>query len=157
MSRDSAAVHRSIQELAPEGWNALGTIGNPFARHEFLAALEAEQCVGAGSGWEPRYVTVSDAQGLAGAAATFIKNHSYGEFVFDFAWARAYERIGRRYYPKLTLAAPFTPATGPRLLTRPDLNAAAVGEYTRCSLTGPRARRASGAAGCCGAIASFTG
>ena len=86
-----------------------------------------EQCVGAGSGWEPRYVTVSDAQGLAGAAATFIKNHSYGEFVFDFAWARAYERIGRRYYPKLTLAAPFTPATGPRLLTRPDLNAAAVG------------------------------
>jgi uncharacterized protein len=127
MSRDSAAVHRSIQELAPEAWNALGTIGNPFARHEFLAALEAEQCVGPGSGWEPRYVTVSDAQGLAGAAASFIKNHSYGEFVFDFAWARAYERIGRRYYPKLTLAAPFTPATGPRLLTRPDLNAAAVG------------------------------
>jgi predicted N-acyltransferase len=128
MSRDSAAVHRSIRELAPEAWNALGTVGNPFARHEFLAALEAEQCVGAGSGWEPRYVTVSDAQGLAGAAATFIKNHSYGEFVFDFAWARAYERIGRRYYPKLTLAAPFTPATGPRLLTRPDLNAAALRE-----------------------------
>src|SRR4029077_11012270 len=126
MSRDSAAVHRSIQELAPEAWNALGTIGNPFARHEFLAALEVEQCVGPGSGWEPRYVTVSDAQGLAGAAASFIKTHSYGEFVFDFAWARAYERVGRRYYPKLTLAAPFTPATGPRLLVRADLDGEAL-------------------------------
>jgi predicted N-acyltransferase len=128
MPRDSAAVHSSIEELAPEAWNALGTAGNPFARHEFLAALERERCVGALSGWEPRYFTLSDAQGLAGAAATFIKNHSFGEFVFDFAWARAYERIGRRYYPKLTLAAPFTPATGPRLLTRPGLDCAAVGE-----------------------------
>ncbi|HUL17633.1 MAG TPA: GNAT family N-acetyltransferase, partial [Steroidobacteraceae bacterium] len=128
MPRDSAAVHSSIEELAPEAWNALGTGGNPFTRHEFLAALEREQCVGALSGWEPRYFTLSDAQGLTGAAATFIKNHSFGEFVFDFAWARAYERIGRRYYPKLTLAAPFTPATGPRLLTRPGLDTTAVGE-----------------------------
>jgi uncharacterized protein len=128
MLRDSAAVHNSIQELAPGAWNALDTGGNPFTRHEFLAALEREQCVGAPSGWEPRYFTLSDTQGLAGAAATFIKNHSFGEFVFDFAWARAYERIGRRYYPKLTLAAPFTPATGPRLLTRPGVDAAAVAE-----------------------------
>jgi uncharacterized protein len=128
MPRDSAAVHKSIQELAPEAWNALGTAGNPFTRHEFLAALERERCIGALSGWEPRYLTLSDAHGLAGAAATFIKNHSFGEFVFDFAWARAYERIGRRYYPKLTLAAPFTPATGPRLLTRPGLDPGAVAE-----------------------------
>jgi predicted N-acyltransferase len=132
MSRDSAAIHRSIQELAPEAWNALGTIGNPFARHEFLAALEAEQCVGPGSGWEPRYVTVSDAQGLAGAAATFIKNHSYGEFVFDFAWARAYERIGRRYYPKLTPPPPSR--------RRPVRGADAAGPERR------RGRRR----GCCG-------
>ena len=123
MPRDSAAVHHSIQELAPEAWNALGTAGNPFSRHEFFAALEREHCVGALSGWEPRYFTLSDAHGLAGAAAAFIKNHSFGEFVFDFAWARAYERVGRRYYPKLTLATPFTPATGPRLLTRPDADA----------------------------------
>jgi hypothetical protein len=128
MLRDSAAVHSSIQQLSPEGWNALGTAGNPFTRHEFLAALEREQCIGARSGWEPRYFTLSDARGLCGAAATFIKHHSFGEFVFDFAWARAYERVGRRYYPKLTLAAPFTPATGPRLLTRPDLDAGAVAE-----------------------------
>jgi predicted N-acyltransferase len=78
--------------------------------------------VGPGTGWEPRYLALRDARGLAAAAATFVKTHSFGEFVFDFAWARAYERAGRRYYPKLTLAAPFTPATGPRLLVRADLD-----------------------------------
>ncbi len=78
--------------------------------------------MGPGSGWEPRYLALHDARGLAAAAAAFVKTHSYGEFVFDFAWARAYERVGRRYYPKLTLAAPFTPATGPRLLVRADLD-----------------------------------
>jgi predicted N-acyltransferase len=128
MSRDSAEFHDSIQELKPEAWNALGAAGNPFTRHEFLAALERNHCVGARSGWQPRYLTLRDATGLAAAAATFIKTHSFGEFVFDFAWAKAYERIGRRYYPKLTLAAPFTPATGPRLLVRPDLDRAGLAE-----------------------------
>ena len=121
MSRDKAEFRRSIQELDPRQWNALGAGGNPFTRHEFLAALERTHCVGAATGWEPRYLAVHDGAGLAAAAATFIKTHSYGEFVFDFAWARGYEHVGRRYYPKLTLAAPFTPATGPRLLVRPDL------------------------------------
>jgi len=113
-----AAYHRSIEAIAPSEWNALGAGANPFTRHEFLAALERTRCVGRGSGWEPRYLTLHDAHGLAAAAACFVKTHSYGEFVFDFAWARGYERLGRRYYPKLTLAAPFTPATGPRLLVR---------------------------------------
>jgi len=113
-----AQFHRSIEALAPREWNALGARGNPFARHEFLAALERTYCVGRGTGWEPRYLTLSDTRGLAAAAACYVKSHSYGEFVFDFAWARGYERLGRRYYPKLTLAAPFTPATGPRLLVR---------------------------------------
>ena len=120
MPRQQAHIHRSIQGLKAADWNALGAAANPFTRHEFLAALERTGCVGASSGWQPRYLTVSDAQGLAAAAAAFVKNHSYGEFVFDFAWARAYERVGRRYYPKLTLAAPFTPATGPRLLVRAE-------------------------------------
>ena len=128
MPRDPAAIHASIQPLGRAAWNALGAAATPFTRYEFLAALEREQCVGGASGWQPRYFTLTDAHGLAGAAAAFVKQHSYGEFVFDFAWARAYERIGRRYYPKLTLAAPFTPATGPRLLVRPDLDAAAVGD-----------------------------
>jgi len=113
-----AQFHRSIEALAPHEWNALGAGANPFTRHEFLAALEHTRCVGRGTGWEPRYLTLSDAHGLAAAAACYVKSHSYGEFVFDFAWARGYERLGRRYYPKLTLAAPFTPATGPRLLVR---------------------------------------
>ncbi len=115
----------SIDELDAHEWNTLSG-AHPFARHEFLAALEHTGCLGPGTGWQPRYLLLRDAQGLAGAAATFVKSHSYGEFVFDFAWAQAYEGLGRRYYPKLTLATPFTPATGPRLLVRPGLDAAGV-------------------------------
>jgi predicted N-acyltransferase len=112
-----------VQSLTAQEWNALGAAGgNPFTRHEFLAALERSHCVGPGSGWEPRYFTLHDAEGLAAAVAAYVKRHSFGEFVFDFAWAKGYERAGRRYYPKLTVAAPFTPATGPRLLVRGDLD-----------------------------------
>ena len=114
--------HPSIHGLPEAEWNALGAADNPFTRYEFLAALEHSRCIGRGSGWEPRYLTLRDARGLAAAAAAFVKTHSFGEFVFDFAWARGYERLGRRYYPKLTLVAPFTPATGPRLLVRADLD-----------------------------------
>jgi len=121
-----SAVHFRIEELNPREWNALTGAHIPFLRHEFFAALERTACVGAASGWEPRYFALRDTQGLAAAVPAFIKNHSYGEFVFDFAWAQAYARHGLAYYPKLTLAVPFTPATGPRLLIRPDLNSAAV-------------------------------
>jgi predicted N-acyltransferase len=126
MLRDKAEFHRSIADVSSREWNALGAGGNPFTRHEFLAALERTHCVGRGTGWEPRYLTLQDGGGLAAAAAAFVKTHSFGEFVFDFAWAKGYERLGRRYYPKLTLAAPFTPATGPRLLVRADLDGTAV-------------------------------
>jgi predicted N-acyltransferase len=119
---DRPEYHRSIHELRAAEWNALGATDNPFTRYEFLAALEDTRCVGGATGWEPRYLTLRDARGLAAGAAAFVKTHSYGEFVFDFAWARGYERLGRSYYPKLTLAAPFTPATGPRLLVRADLD-----------------------------------
>jgi len=112
-------VHKSIAALSPPQWNALGDERNPFLRHEFLSALERTGCVGARTGWEPCYFALEDDAGLAAAAPAFIKTHSYGEFVFDFSWAQAYSRFGRRYYPKLTVAVPFTPATGPRLLTRP--------------------------------------
>jgi uncharacterized protein len=123
---DQAAVSDSIDTLAAAEWNALGADAHPFMRHEFLAALEHTGCVGAGSGWEPRCFTRRDARGLTAAAPAYLKRHSYGEFVFDFAWAQAYERVGRRYYPKLTLAAPFTPATGPRLLVRGDVDRVAA-------------------------------
>jgi predicted N-acyltransferase len=90
---------------------------NPFVCHAFLRALEESGCVGGRSGWSPAYLLVEDGDGdLLAAAPSFLKAHSQGEYVFDHAWADAYERAGGRYYPKLQVAAPFTPATGPRLL-----------------------------------------
>src|SRR5690348_2983503 len=121
-----SVVYRSIDELDARQWNALTGTQIPFLRHEFFAALEHTQCIGAGTGWEPRYIVLLDTHGIAAAVPAFLKTHSYGEFVFDFAWAQAYSRHGSRYYPKLIVAIPFTPATGPRLLVRPGLDAAAV-------------------------------
>ncbi|MBS0422221.1 MAG: GNAT family N-acetyltransferase [Proteobacteria bacterium] len=121
-----SAVHKSIDELNAREWNALGGDHNPFLRHEFFAALEHTHCIGSDTGWDPCYFTVKDGKGLAAAVPAFRKMHSYGEFVFDFAWAQAYSRLGQRYYPKLTVAVPFTPATGPRLLVRPDLDRPAL-------------------------------
>jgi predicted N-acyltransferase len=117
-----SAVHKSIDELNAREWNALDGDRNPFLRHEFFAALEHTGCIGIQTGWDPCYFTLKDSQGLAAAVPAFRKAHSYGEFVFDFAWAQAYSRFGSRYYPKLTVAVPFTPATGPRLLVRADLD-----------------------------------
>ena len=122
----ASGISASIDEIDRAQWNALRGTEVPFLRHEFLAALEHTGCVGAASGWAPSYVTLRDARGLAGAVPAFLKSHSYGEFVFDFGWAQAYNRLGRRYYPKLTVSIPFTPATGARLLVRPDLDRAAV-------------------------------
>ncbi len=90
---------------------------NPFVSHEFLLALEESRCIGGRSGWSPAYLVVEDEAGrILAAAPSFLKSHSQGEYVFDHGWADAYERAGGRYYPKLQVAAPFTPATGPRLL-----------------------------------------
>jgi hypothetical protein len=116
------AIHQSIDDVDAKQWNALRGTDSPFLRHEFLAALEHTGCVGARTGWSPNYVTLSDARGVAAAAPVYAKVHSYGEFVFDFGWAQAYSRLGRDYYPKLSIAIPFTPATGRRLLVRPDLD-----------------------------------
>jgi len=121
-----ARQHTSIDQLDPQAWNALAGTEVPFLRHEFLAALEHTGCVGPASGWTPAYIALNDEAGLAAAAPAFIKSHSYGEFVFDFSWAEAYARFGRNYYPKLSVCVPFTPATGSRLLVRPDLAAPLV-------------------------------
>jgi len=109
----------SLESIAPSDWNALSD-GNPFLRHEFLVALERTRCIGSGTGWEPAYVTARSAGRLVGAMPLYVKYDSRGEFVFDWSWADAYERTGRRYYPKLVAAIPFTPATGRRLLVAPD-------------------------------------
>ncbi|MGH8294736.1 MAG: peptidogalycan biosysnthesis protein, partial [Steroidobacteraceae bacterium] len=134
-------VHSSIDDIDPRAWNALAGAGGAILRHEFLAALEHSGCVGAGTGWEPCPVTLSDDLGLAAAAPAYIKTHSYGEFVFDFAWAQAYSRHGRRYYPKLVVAVPFTPATGPRLLVRPGLDPAATARRLLAALEADAASR----------------
>lgn len=112
-------VHNSIEEIDPGEWNALLGTEVPFLRHEFLCALERTGCIGGDTGWAPHYITLRDSAGLLGAVPGFLKWHSYGEFVFDFAWAQAYARYGERYYPKLALTIPFTPATGARWLLRP--------------------------------------
>jgi predicted N-acyltransferase len=104
--------------IAAPAWNALAG-DYPFLRHEFLAALEDTGCVSSATGWTPRHLLVGDAANPTVLAPLYEKAHSWGEFVFDFAWARAWESRGLAYYPKLLLAIPFTPATGPRLLCAP--------------------------------------
>jgi predicted N-acyltransferase len=114
-------VTESIEVIASEQWNALEGTDNPFLRHEFLLALERYDCIGAHVGWLPRYLFAEDEQnGLVGALPLYLKYNSFGEFVFDWSWANAWERAGGRYYPKLVVAVPFSPVTGPRLLLRPN-------------------------------------
>jgi predicted N-acyltransferase len=103
---------------------------NPFVSHAFLSALEDSGCVGAKTGWTPVHVLVEDeAEKLLGAAPCYLKSHSMGEYVFDHSWADAYTRAGGRYYPKLQVAVPFTPATGPRLLVPSGPQAAETRSY----------------------------
>lgn len=112
-------THDSIDDIAPAAWNHHAG-ANPFLRHAFLAALERHGCVGAGTAWQPCHLAAWDGAELAGALPMYVKYDSWGEFVFDWSWARAFEHAGERYYPKLVIAVPFTPVTGPRLLIRRD-------------------------------------
>jgi hypothetical protein len=107
----------SLGSIDPEAWNALAA-GHPFLRHEFLHALHETGCACERTGWSPRYLTLWQRESLVGAMPLYAKNHSYGEYVFDWAWADAYHRSGLAYYPKLLAAVPFSPVTGPRLLAR---------------------------------------
>lgn len=110
-----------LADLDAADWNALGASPFPFLRHEFLTALEEDDCLGERYGWLPRHVTLWDAgDKLIGAVPLYLKFNSYGEFVFDWAWADAYARHGLGYYPKLVSASPYTPATGPKLLEHPQ-------------------------------------
>ena len=113
----SAALITSINEIPAAEWNAL-TDGTPLLSHAFLSALENAGCVGKGTGWNPRHLVVKRGGQLIGAVPLYLKSHSYGEYVFDWAWAEAYERSGLNYYPKLLSAIPFSPITSARLLTR---------------------------------------
>ena len=113
--------HTSIAEINAEEWNKLLSDLNPFIRHEFLAALENHQCVGEEFGWFPYHLAVRNSnKTLLGACPLYIKTNSYGEFVFDWSWASAYERAGLNYYPKMVCSSPYNPVTGARLLTQDD-------------------------------------
>jgi len=124
----SIQVVHELSDVAADAWNALeGISDNPFLRHEFLAGLERHRCVGDHWGWRPRHLALrSDDGTLLGAAPLYLKDNSYGELVFDFAWADAYQRSGLRYYPKLVSTIPYAPITSPRLLVHPAADRAAV-------------------------------
>jgi predicted N-acyltransferase len=116
-------VLASALEVEAEPWNALLALQaspSPFMRHEYLAAMECSRSAVAATGWTPRFVTLWRAGELHAACALYLKDHSYGEYVFDWAWANAYAQHGLDYYPKALVAAPFTPVPGARLLGRDD-------------------------------------
>jgi predicted N-acyltransferase len=113
-------IVRSIAELPRDAWNALIPDGSPFVRHEFLSALEMHGCVGGDTGWEPAHLVIEETGALRAAMPLYLKAHSWGEFVFDWSWARAYSQAGLEYYPKLVSMVPFTPASSPRLLAGAD-------------------------------------
>jgi predicted N-acyltransferase len=108
-----------IAELPADAWNALAG-DSPFVQHAFLHAMEATECVGAHIGWEPVHLALFRGDRLEAAMPLYVKHHSWGEFVFDWAWADAYRRHGLAYYPKLVCCAPFSPVPGPRLLAKTD-------------------------------------
>jgi len=125
----SAADWDACANLTPDAHSSVHEIPyNPFISHDFLSSLEESGSVGRRTGWQPHHVLARTAAGeLVAAAPCYLKSHSRGEYVFDRGWAEAYERAGGNYYPKLQIAVPFTPATGPRLLLRPGPHAEAVG------------------------------
>src|SRR3954471_10606834 len=139
----------SIGEVSPDDWDACANPGkscnghdkgtssglpgdslglskpayNPFVSHAFLSAVEKSGSATIRTGWGPRHLVAKIDGRVAGVAPCYLKSHSQGEYVFDRGWADAYERAGGRYYPKLQVSVPFTPATGPRLLLRPSPDA----------------------------------
>ena len=118
------AIVDRLSDIPPDEWNALlHKEAGPFLRHEFLSALEETTCVGDKTGWQVAHLTLRDNQKLIGALPLYLKQHSYGEFVFDWSWAQAYEQQGMQYFPKALCAIPFTPVQGSRILSAGDVDA----------------------------------
>ncbi len=115
----SIEIYDRIADISSIDWNACAGLDNPFVQHAFLNALEISGSVTPETGWLAQHVLVKDEEGNPTACAPlYLKNHSYGEYIFDWGWADAFQRAGGAYYPKLQAAIPFTPATGPRLLVK---------------------------------------
>ncbi len=118
----------TLSEISPAAWNHIAGDENPFLRHEFLHSLETSGCLSRQRGWEPRHVALYDESELVGAVPLYRKWNSYGEYIFDWAWANAYYRAGIAYYPKFVAAVPFTPVPGTRVLVAPAADRDAVEE-----------------------------
>ncbi|HVE85644.1 MAG TPA: GNAT family N-acetyltransferase [Myxococcales bacterium] len=133
-------VLSAVRDVPERTWDALvPPEGAPFLEWAWLDALESSGCAAPEKGWHPRHLTLWRGNTLVAAAPAYQKDHSHGEFVFDWSWATAGERMGVRYYPKLVLGVPFTPATGPRLLVAPGEDRQARGrELLRAVLEGAR-------------------
>jgi len=129
MTSITARLADGVRQIAAADWDACAGSANPFVGHAFLTALEESGAVGGRSGWQPLPIIVDGDDGRPTAIApAYIKAHSQGEYVFDHGWADAWERAGGDYYPKLQIAAPFSPVPGPRLLLRdPTLAPALIG------------------------------
>jgi len=118
-SAASVSVLAGIGDVAPAEWDSCAGDGNPFVTHAFLDALERSGSATTETGWRPRHLVARDSAGkVSGVAPLYLKSHSFGEYVFDWGWAEAWQRAGGRYYPKLQASIPFTPVTGPRLMAR---------------------------------------
>lgn len=113
------SIVSSLDAVDAASWDALDHKDSPFLSHAFLRLLERSGSVGRGTGWDPRYLVAKERGEIVGAVPAYLRTDSYGEYVFDWSWAQAASRAGLPYYPKITVAVPFTPATGPRLLYRP--------------------------------------
>jgi predicted N-acyltransferase len=125
---------RSIEGVNREMWRALEPPEFPFFDFDFLHALEHSGSIGRRSGWTPAYLVCKEEVRVLGALCLYLKTDSYGEYIFDWEWARAYQQYGLSYYPKLVVAVPFTPATGPKLLLRPDLDGTTRARVTKALL-----------------------
>jgi predicted N-acyltransferase len=126
----------SLAEIGQPAWDALVAMQdkpNPFLSYAFLHALHESGSACAATGWQPQFLALSHGDALAAAMPLYVKSHSYGEYVFDWAWADAYHRNGVEYYPKLLSAIPFTPVTGPRLMARDAAARAALVELLRAT------------------------
>jgi predicted N-acyltransferase len=121
------SLHRRIAQIGKSDWDAcaraIDAAANPFVAYDFLDSLEEAGCAVERAGWGPQHLAIRDEAGrVAAVMPLYLKGHSQGEYIFDHAWADAYERAGGRYYPKLVSASPFSPVTGPRLLVRRDID-----------------------------------
>jgi len=110
-------IHNTLLDISPDEWDALNQDNNPFTSYAFLSALEESGSIAGETGWLPKYLCQRDTNGkLVSALPMYEKNHSWGEYVFDWAWANAWQQCGLEYYPKLVVAVPFSPVSGHRFL-----------------------------------------